>query len=131
MNDEHVIAHAPLARDLVDAVHARDPEKVHDVCARLDHAALTTTAILLAEIVGKEAAVVLDRLVGRDEHGVPAQREAWTADELRVAHAAFNRREMDPWTIAGEREYQRRRNQRRRRLVAANEAALKVRGGVA
>lgn len=114
------IVKAVLSGDSFE-VHAQLRDPATDVLATVmvladAAAAAVPTGSTLAETLswsihpGKECAAdgaILRKVLHHNEAD-------WTADELRAAHAAYNRGDRDLATIEGERVHQRLRGRRRR-----------------
>ena len=61
----------------------------------------------------------LSRQACRDKEVIAAQEESYTPNEVRRAHAAYNRGDRDEWALIGHRIYERQRNRKRREKAAA------------
>lgn len=133
--DEQVMNHFPTAAALICATHDRDIEAVHTLLGVLDLAALRSLVVLLADMVPDDrrpTELLRDRVKDADEpvidRTIPKRREDWTPEALRAAHTAFgHHRDRTPWATLGEREYQRRRGERRREMDRLNRKALSIR----
>lgn len=128
-----VLAVVPAALRLVGHVRDRDVEESHEILATATRRELQALALVLAALA-REDATVVDVL----EHCDPATRRQfaldprlWPQEDLRRAHAAFNRRGRTMWAREGEREYQRRRTVRRREMDRVNREALLIRAAEA
>ena len=124
MTDDDVLTYAPTACALVCAVHDQDTEAAHELLDGIP-ADIAALLVLLARMVPDDKP--LSELIAdadgiqRNADGIPVFAQDWTDEELRAAHAAWNRREHTRWSEAGEREYNRRSQERRRARKAGTE----------
>lgn len=111
------------------AVRAGNRDAAADQLADMTREDLKTVALALACMAPDKAGFeqILARCAVSTQRVYRTDATLWSDDECREAHAAFARREIEPWVRRGEREYQRRRGIRRRAREQANRAALELR----
>lgn len=108
-SDALMDAAIPDAITLVTAVRD-DPDEVRRILhlnTDCDFQQLYALVVALAAMVPDD--VPVSELLGWTDWAATYSREDMTGDQCRRAHAAWGRGERDPWTVAGEREYQKRR----------------------